>query len=235
MPTPHISAPDGAFAPSVLMPGDPRRAARIAENFLTGTELVTDVRGMNGFTGIWKGTPVSVMPSGMGMPSAAIYITELARFYGVQRILRVGTCGVYAPDLGLRQVVIGSDAVTNSVIPSVIGAPDELHATDALVETAQSVAAVKGVAVETGTIFSSDVFYEPDDDTRIAHTEAGVLVVEMEAAALYALSATERFDALTLVTTTDHLVTGEHLSPEERQQGVDKMIELALDIVAEIA
>lgn len=230
MPTPHISAPDGAFAPSLLMPGDPRRAARIAEVFLEGAELVTDVRGMTGFTGTWKGTPVSVMPSGMGVPSAAIYITELARHYGVERMIRVGTAGVYAPDLALRQIVAAERAVTNSALPRVLDAPEDLVVTESLMAKAKSVAAGAGVELVTGTVFTSDVFYEPDDDTRLAHTEAGVLCVEMETAALYALAALEGFDALAMFTMTDHLVTGEHLSSDERQQGVDEMLALALDI-----
>lgn len=230
MPTPHISAPDGAFAPTVLMPGDPKRAARIAEHFLDGAELVTEVRGMTGFTGAWKGTPVSVMPSGMGVPSAAIYITELARAYGVTRMIRVGTAGVYAPDLALREIVAAEAAVTNSALPGVLGAPDQLLATPALLETALTVAAAAGTTITTGTVFTSDVFYEPDDDARLAHTAAGVLCVEMETAALYALGALEGFEALAMFTMTDHLVTGEHLSSDERQQGVDEMLALALDI-----
>lgn len=230
MPTPHISAPDGAFAPSLLMPGDPKRAARIAEVFLDDAELVTEVRGMTGFTGTWKGTTVSVMPSGMGVPSAAIYITELARHYGVSRIIRVGTAGVYAPDLALREIVAAERAVTNSSLPDVIGAPSDLVVTDSLMATALSVAAAAGVSLVTGKVFTSDVFYEPDDDARLAHTDDGVLCVEMETAALYALAALEGFDALAMFTMTDHLVTGEHLSSAERQQGVDEMLALALDI-----
>jgi purine-nucleoside phosphorylase len=230
MPTPHISAPDGAFAPSLLMPGDPKRAARIAEVFLDDSELVTDVRGMTGFTGTWKGTPVSVMPSGMGVPSAAIYITELARHYGVQRMIRVGTAGVYAPDLQLRQIVAATSAVTNSALPAALGAPDELAVTSSLLDIATGVAQAADVSLVTGTVFTSDIFYEPDDDARLAHTAAGVLCVEMETAALYALAALEGFEALAMFTMTDHLVTGEHLTSEERQAGVDEMLALALDI-----
>lgn len=229
MPTPHISAADGAFAPTLLMPGDPRRAARIAEVMLDDAKLVTDVRGMTGFTGTWKGTPVSVMPSGMGVPSAAIYITELARHYGVERMIRVGTAGVYAPDLALRSIVAAEAAVTNSNLPGVIGAVEPLVASPELMATATAVAAGSGVEILSGTVFTSDVFYEPNDDARHAHTAAGVLCVEMECAALYALAAIEGFQALALLTMTDHLVTGEHLTSDERQQGVDEMLQLALD------
>ena len=164
------------------------------------------------------------------MPSAAIYITELVRHYGVTRIVRAGTAGVYAPDLALRSIVAADRAVTNSGLPAVIGAPDELTATPALLTAAESTAAAADVHVHVGTVFTSDVFYEPDDDARHEHTANGVLCVEMETAALYALAATEGFEALTLLTMTDHLVTGEHLSSDDRQRGVDEMLELALDI-----
>ena len=230
MPTPHISAPDGAFADTVLMPGDPKRAAHIADRFLEDAELVTDVRGMTGFTGRFDGSEVSVMPSGMGMPSAAIYTTELVRFYGVRRVIRVGTCGVYQPDLPLRKVVAGGEALTNSNIPTILGAGYPLLPSPALLATAQQVAADTGVDLTVGKIFSSDVFYEPDDATREDYASAGVLVVEMEAAALYAICSLEGAEALTLVTTTDQLVTGEHLSALERQTSVDEMLELALRV-----
>lgn len=230
MPTPHISAPDGAFAETVLMPGDPKRAAHIADSFLTDARLVTEVRGMTGFTGTYDGVDISVMPSGMGMPSAAIYITELVRFYGVRRLIRVGTCGVYPPDLGLRQVVAGSEAVTNSNIPAILGAPSPLRPSPNLLESAERIAAATGVDLVTGSIFSSDIFYEPNDDSREELAAEGVLVVDMEAAVLYAIAALEGAEALTLLTTTDHLVTNEHLTADERQTSVDEMLELALRV-----
>lgn len=230
MPTPHISAPDGAFADTVLMPGDPQRAAHIADTFLSDAELVTEVRGMTGFTGTYDGVEISVMPSGMGMPSAAIYVTELVRFYGVKRLIRVGTCGVYQPDLALRRVVAGSEALTNSNIPAILGAPTPLRASPALLASAHRTAEATGVDLTTGPMFSSDIFYEPNDDSRDEQAANGVLVVEMEAAALYAIAAVEGVDALALVTTTDHLVTGEHLSADERRTSVDEMLELALRV-----
>ena len=229
MPTPHISAADGAFAPTVLMPGDPKRAARIANNFLDNAELVTDVRAMTGFTGSWKGTPISVMPSGMGMPSAAIYITELIRAYGVSRLIRVGTAGVYQPDLQLRQIIAAESAVTNSNLPAMIGASDPLTGSSAMLQAARDTAEASGVSLVTGQVFTSDVFYEPTNDAQAIHTANGVLCVEMECAALYAIAALEGAEALAMFTMTDHLVTGEHLSSDERQQGVDEMLELALD------
>jgi len=230
MPTPHIAAPDGAFADTVLMPGDPKRAAHIADRFLDNAELVTEVRGMTGYTGTFEGTRVSVMPSGMGMPSAAIYITELVRFYGVKRLIRVGTAGVYSPDVALRQVVAADEAVTNSCIPTELGYTKPMLASASLLETAQRVATDTGVDLLTGKIFSSDIFYEKDDSVRETQAAMGVIAVEMEAAALYALCDMEGADALTLLTMTDHLVTGEHLSSEERQTTVDEMLELGLRV-----
>ena len=229
MPTPHLSAADGAFALTVLMPGDPKRAARIANKFLDNAELVTDVRAMTGFTGTWKGTPVSVMPSGMGMPSAAIYVTELVREYGVTRLIRVGTAGVYQPDLALRQIIAAESAVTNSNLPAMIGATEPLTAAPALLQAARDTASATGVSLLTGQVFTSDVFYEPTNNAQERHTAAGVLCVEMECAALYAIAALENIEALAMFTMTDHLVTGQHLSSDERQQGVDEMIELALN------
>ena len=229
MPTPHISAPDGAFAPTVLMPGDPKRAARIAHNFLDGAELVTEVRGMTGFTGTWQGMPISVMPSGMGVPSAAIYITELIRSYGVTRLIRVGTAGVYQPDLELRQIIAAESAVTNSNLPAMIGAAGPIVGSASLLAAATATAETHDVSLITGQVFTSDVFYEPNNDAQDRHTADGVLCVEMECAALYAIAALEGIDALAMFTMTDHLVTGEHLSSDERQMGVDEMIELALN------
>lgn len=235
MPTPHISAADGAFAPTVLMPGDPRRAAHIADRFFDNAQLVTDVRAMTGFTGTYKSMPVSVMPTGMGMPSAAIYVTELVRSYGVTRLIRVGTAGVYKPELALRSIVAAERAVTNSNIPEIIGATHPLTGSPALLQAARDVAAQSGVDLQVGTVFTSDVFYEPTDDARHEHTANGVLCVEMETAALYAIAECEGVEALTMMTMTDHLVTGEHLSSEERQLGVDEMIELALDTAVHAA
>jgi len=228
MPTPHISAPDGAFAETVLMPGDPHRAAHIADTWLDGVEMVTDVRGMSGFTGTFEGTRVSTMASGMGMPSAAIYITELVRSYGVKRIIRVGTAGVYDPDLALRQIVAADRVVTNSAVPDLLGASDRLTASPGLLETATRTAAANDIEIVTGTILSSDLFYEPDDSSRLAHTANGVLCVEMEAAALYAICALEGAEALTLLTMTDHLASGERLTSAERELSVDEMLELGL-------
>ena len=228
MTTPHLNAADGAFADTVLMPGDPKRAERIADRFLESAECVSDVRGMRGYTGFFEGTRVSVMPSGMGMPSAAIYVTELVRFYGVKRVIRVGTAGVYDPDVRLRQVVAASEAVTNSSLPANIGASMPYLASTTLLETAKRVAADTGVDLIVGKALSSDVFYEPDDGPRLRHTADGVICAEMEAAAMYAICALEGADALAIMTMTDHLVHGDQLSADDRQTSVDEMLELGL-------
>lgn len=211
------------------MPGDPQRARHIAENFLDDAELVTDVRSMLGFTGRWRGRSVSVMASGMGVPSAAIYITELVRFYGVRRLIRVGTAGIYQPDLELRQIVAADRAVTNSGLPENIGAVAPLLPSASLLKAAQQAAADSGIDLRSGTVFTSDVFYEPNDTARDRHTADGVLCVEMECAALYAIAQVEGVDALALLTMTDHLVSGKQLSADDRRLTVDAMLTLALD------
>lgn len=228
MVTPHINAPDGAFAPVVLMPGDPKRAQHIAESFLDGAELVSDVRAMLGFTGEFAGQRVSVMASGMGMPSAAIYITELIRAYGVSTIIRVGTAGAYAPDLKLRQIVVATEAVTNSNMVNLLGAPSPIVPSSRLVDVASQVATSDEVDLRTGKVFTSDIFYEPDDRAREQHRANGVLAVEMETAALYSICALEGAEALSMFTITDHLVTDEHLSSAQRQLTVDEMLVLGL-------
>lgn len=211
------------------MPGDPLRARRVAEVFLEDTKIVSEVRGATAFTGTYKGTPVSVMPSGMGMPSAAIYVTELFREYDVKRVIRVGTCGAYQPDLDVLAIIAADRAETHSVIPETIGAPKELLATPALIEAAKKAAEDAGEKLHIGTLFSSDVFYEPTDATVKANTAAGILAVEMEAAAMYAIAAVEGREALALVTVSDQIHTGEQIPSEQRQKGVDAMLKLALE------
>ena len=226
--TPHINAPDGAFATTVLMPGDPKRAEHIAHTLLTDALQVTDVRGMLGFTGTFDGEPISVMASGMGMPSAAIYITELLRSYDVSTIIRVGTAGAYSPELALRQIVVADEAVTNSNMPEQLRAPSPIVPSPRMLDVARRIAVGAGVGLIEGKVFTSDIFYEPDDSAREMHTANGVLAVEMETAALYSICALEGAEALSMFTITDHLVTGDHLSSEERQLTVDEMLELGL-------
>ncbi len=226
--TPHINATDGAFASTVLMPGDPLRAKHIADSFLQEAVEVTNVRGMLGYTGSFEGKRISVMASGMGMPSAAIYVTELVRYYDVKRIIRVGTAGAYSPELKLRQIVVATDAVTNSNMPELLGAPVPIAATPRMLDVVTETAASNGLDLLLGTVFTSDIFYEPTHDAQLKHTANGVLAVEMETAALYSVCAIEGAEALSMFTITDHLVNHEHLSSDERQLTVDEMLELGL-------
>jgi purine-nucleoside phosphorylase len=228
MATPHLSAEPGDFAPLVLMPGDPRRARRIADELFDDARLVTEVRGILGFTGTHAGRPVSVLASGMGGPSLAIYATELARFYGVTRIVRVGTAGGLQPGMPLGTVVAGSVAHTDSAItahwvPGVsLGAAPAFPLLRAAVEAAEH----DEVPLQVGALFSSDTFYADEPPTRLARF--GTLAVEMEAATLYAIGAREGIETLALVTVTDHLITGESLSSDERETGFGTAARLAL-------
>ena len=232
MATPHIDAERGDFAPVVLMPGDPLRATYIAERHLDDARLVTNVRNINGYTGSYDGVPVSVMASGMGVPSAAIYITELYRFYDVKTIIRIGTAGGFDPRLGLRRVVAATECITNSSLPAqvVTNQAGPLVPTPELANVALRVANEKGLDLATGKVFTTDIFYEPDEDLATRMAADGVLCVEMETAGLYALAAAEGGRALSLLTMSDHLSTGEGLSSRERQTSLDQMIEFALAV-----
>ncbi|MEO1064043.1 MAG: purine-nucleoside phosphorylase [Actinomycetota bacterium] len=231
MPTPHISAPDGAFAPTVLLPGDPLRAKWIAETFLDDAELVTEVRNIFGYTGTWNGNPVSVMGTGMGVPSISIYATELITQYGCERLIRVGSCGALIEAVGLRDVVIGAGACTDSGVNRVrFGGFDYAAIADWSLLRSTAEAAERGSAsVHVGNIMTSDLFYSPkgEEVARMA-ASMGVLAVEMEAAGLYGVAAEHGAAALAICTVSDHLVLEQVLTPEERQQSFSDMIEIAL-------
>ena len=233
IPTPHINAPEGAFAPTVLMPGDPLRSRFIAENFLENAVLVNNVRGVQGYTGEYKGKRVSVMASGMGMPSIGIYSFELFNCYGVENIIRVGTAGALTDRLKLRDVVAGMSAYTDSNY----GAQFAFSGTLApccsykLLSAAVAAAEVMGQPIVPGPIYSSDAFYGQGGykSTPILQ-QLGVLCVEMEAYALYLNAAAAGKNALSLLTISDSLVTGESLAAEERQTTFTRMMEIALEI-----
>ncbi|MEM9033903.1 MAG: purine-nucleoside phosphorylase [Actinomycetota bacterium] len=230
MPTPHISAPDGAFAPTVLLPGDPLRARWIADNFLEDAELVTEVRNMLGYTGTWQGSPVSVMGTGMGIPSASIYVTELVKDYGCERLIRVGSCGAIQSSVALRDVVIAIGACTDS---SVNRARFEGHdfaavADYELLRGAVEAATAGGHSVHVGNVFSSDLFYAPAGVGYDIATAMGVLAVEMEAAGLYGVAAAYGAKALAVCTVSDHILTEEALPADERQESFSDMVEIAL-------
>lgn len=218
MATPHLSAAPGEIAPLVLMPGDPRRARRIAAAFFDDARLVTEVRGIEGWTGTYRGTPISAVASGMGSPSISIYATELYRFYDVQRIIRVGTAGALVDDLALGEVVIGSAAHTDSALADRVPGVHFAHAPSfSLLAAAVQAARDAGVTPRVGPIFSSDAFYGNRPATMAALVAHGTLAVEMEAAALYGVAAEHGREALTLATVTDHLGREEKMSADDRE------------------
>ncbi len=229
-PTAHINATPSDFAPTVLMPGDPLRAKFIAENFLTNAKLVNNVRGIQGYTGYYDNTRVSVMASGMGMPSMGIYSYELFHFFDVQNILRIGSAGAYRDDIRVRDIVFGMGACTNSHYAEQYGLSGSFApiADYALLRTATDIAAAMGVPYHVGNLMSSDVFYSDNADAAAAWTKMGVLATEMEAAALYMNAARCNKKALAICTISDHLITGEATSAEERQTSFTQMMELAL-------
>ena len=233
MATPHISAADGAFAPTILLPGDPLRARYIAEPFLDDVTEVTAVRNMLGFTGTYKGTPVSTMGTGMGMPSASIYLTELTRFYGVKRLIRVGSCGGISTEVKMRDVILAIGAGTDSAINRTRYNGWDYAATASypLLRAAADAAAGMGIHPHVGNLHSSDLFYNSYTDALAVWQRMGVLAVEMEAAALYAIAAEEGAQALAIVTVSDHLVTEEQTSSAERERTFDQMVRIALEAI----
>lgn len=235
MATPHIDASPGDLAPHVLMPGDPRRARRIAERFFTDPRLVTEVRGILGYTGSYRGEPVSVLASGMGMPSLAIYATELARFYGARRIVRVGTMGSLQPEtVRLGDVVIASGAHTDNAMSTFRVPGVHLSHVPAypLLRAAADAAATSGARVHVGPVFSSDAFYHPRPELGQALAAIGTLGIEMEAAGLYDVAAAEGVQALAICTVSDYVIgPHESMSSEERESTFEAMVELALAAV----
>ena len=231
VPTPHISAQLGDFAETVLMPGDPLRSKFIAENILEDAVLVNNVRGVQGYTGTYKGKRVSVMASGMGMPAIGIYAHELFNFYDVKNIIRVGTAGGLMPEIKVRDVVIGQAAVTNSNWAAQYGCGDvkvPAVASFDLLKKAEAAAKEIGVNPNIGLIFSSDVFYDTTTDYDKLR-DMGVMATEMESAALYMEAMRAGKNALCICTISDHLVTGEVTTPEERQNTFTTMMKIALE------
>ncbi len=231
VPTPHISAKIGDFALTVLMPGDPLRAKFIAETFLEDAVLVNNVRGVQGYTGTYKGKRVSVMASGMGMPSIGIYSYELFNFYGVENIIRIGSAGAMQKDINVRDIVIGVGACTNSNYGSQFSLPGNFSpiASYKLIKKADEAAKKLGLNVHFGNVLSSDTFYD-DSNSTMEWAKMGVMAVEMEAAALYMNAARAGKNALCICTISDSIVTGEALPAEERQVSFKEMMELALEI-----
>ena len=232
MGTPHNSAKKGDFAKTVLMPGDPLRAKFIAETFLEDAVQVNGVRGMLGYTGTYKGKRVSVMASGMGCPSIGIYSYELYAFYDVENIIRIGSAGAITDKLKLRDIVAGIGSNTNSNFASQYGMPGTLAPTAdyTLLSTAVAAAKEKGIDMKVGNLFCSDTFYrEGGIEESLLWAKMGTLAVEMESAGLYLTAARLGKRALALVTISDHLLTGEETTAEERQNTFTQMMEIALE------
>ena len=231
IPTPHINAGANDFAETVLMPGDPLRAKFIAENFLENPVLVNNVRGVQGYTGTYRGKRVSVMASGMGMPSIGIYSYELFNFYNVKNIIRIGSAGAISPSLKLFDIVIGMSASYNSVFADQFGLPGTYAPTAsyALLKKATDAAEALGMPVTVGNILSNDLFYD-DAQSTLAWQKMGVLAVEMESAALYMNAARAGKNALCICTISDSLVSHEECTAEERQTAFTQMMRLALEI-----
>ncbi len=229
--TPHIQATPADFAPTVLMPGDPLRAKFIAETYLENAKLVNNVRGVQGYTGLYKGKRVSVMASGMGMPSIGIYSYELFNNFGVENIIRIGSAGAISPELKLRSIVLGQGACYNSSFAEQYGLLGHFApiASWCLLKKAADKAEEMGLTAYIGNLLSNDLFYD-DGLHTMAWQKMGVLAVEMEAAALYMNAARTGKNALAICTISDSLVTGEECSAQERQETFTHMMELALEI-----
>jgi purine-nucleoside phosphorylase len=231
----HIGAEPGEIAERILLPGDPLRAKWIAETFLRDAKCYSTVRNMLGFTGTYHGVPVSVQGTGMGIPSASIYAHELINDYGVRSLIRVGTCGALQESIQLRDVIAASGASTDSAVNRMRfdGLIDYAPVADfGLLRTAVEVAERRGVPVRVGPILAADSFYTDRPDLYDALADHGVLAVEMESAALYTIAARFRARALTLLTVSDQIKTGERTTAEEREQTFSEMVEIALDTIS---
>ena len=239
-PTPHIDASPEDFAKTVLMPGDPLRSKFIAENFLAAPKLVNNVRGVQGYTGTYRGVPVTVMASGMGMPSIGIYSYELFHFFGVENILRVGSAGAIGTDIRVRDVLLGEGACTTSRYAHTFHLPGDYApiADWKLLSTAARIAEDMGLTYHVGNLLSSDVFYNdmedlsPNESPALRWAKMGVMAIEMEAAALYMNAARAGKSALAICTVSDHVLTGESLPAIERQNSFTEMMELSLKVAA---
>lgn len=231
MPTPHISARPGDFAEAILLPGDPLRARHIAEHFLDDAREVTAVRNMLGFTGAYRGMPVSVMGTGMGIPSASIYATELIKDYGVRRLVRVGSCGGLGADIALRDIVLAAGACTDSQVNRARydGQDFAAIADFALLRAAADAAAAAGVNVRVGNVHSAELFYDPRPTQLAMFARMGVLAIEMEAAGLYGVAAEFGARALGIMTVSDLVPSGEQTSSDERERTFGEMVTVALE------
>lgn len=235
-PTPHINALPGDFAKTVLMPGDPLRSKFVAETFLENPVLINNVRGVQGYTGTYKGVRISVMASGMGIPSMGIYSHELYNFFGVENILRIGSAGACQNHVHIRDIVIGMGACTNSAYAAQFQLPGTFASIASYKMMQASLEACKavGATYHVGNLLSSDTFYSDDGAALQSWIKMGVLAVEMEAAGLYMNAARSGKNALAICTVSDHILTGEATSAEERQNSFTQMIKIALETATAI-
>jgi purine-nucleoside phosphorylase len=230
----HIGAQPGEIADRVLLPGDPLRAKWIAETYLEDAKCYSTVRNMFGFTGTYRGVRVSVQGTGMGMPSASIYSHELINEYGVNTLIRVGSCGALSESIKLRDVIaaIGSSTDSNMNRMRFDGLIDYAPVADfGLLRKSVEVAEARGIPMHVGPILAADAFYTDRPDLYDTLADYGVLAVEMESAALYTIAARFKARALTILTVSDHIKTGEHTTAQEREQTFGQMVEVALDTV----
>lgn len=232
-PTPHLEGTRGDYAPTVLVPGDPKRARHIADTYLDDVRQVNAVRGADGFTGTYQGTPVSVQAVGMGVPSVAIYYTELIRFFGVQRLIRIGSCGGISESLTLGDVIVATSAGTDSAAVKRISGGLDLPptATPDLLRRAVELAEADEIPIAVGPVFTADLFYDPDAEAIFSGlARNGVLAVEMEVAALYAIAAAEGIESLALLSVSDDIARGQMMSAADRETSFDAMFRLALGL-----
>jgi purine-nucleoside phosphorylase len=232
-PTPHLEGTRGDYAPTVLLPGDPKRARFIADTYLDDARQVNAVRGADGFTGSYNGTPVSVQSVGMGIPSAAIYYTELIRFYGCERLIRVGSCGGLSEAITLGDVIVATAAGTDSATVATLNGGLTLPAVAdwGMLRGAVEAAEAADIAVSVGPVFTSDMFYGPDAEKIFPILQGrGILGVEMEIAGLYAVAAAEGAKAVALLTVSDDIVRGTVLTSQQREDTFDNMVRVALAV-----
>ena len=234
--TPHINARPGSFADVCLMPGDPLRAKYIAKHFLEGAELVNDVRNMLGYTGYYKDRKISVMGSGMGIPSASIYYKELITDYGVDKIIRLGSCGSVSEEVQLRDIVFAMGACTDSRVNRIRFKEHDFAAIAdfGLLEKAVNVAREKTLSIHIGNVFSSDLFYTPERDMFDIMERHGVLAVEMETAGLYGVCAEYGAKSLSISMVSENIRRGEALSTKERQMSLNEMVDISLESILSV-
>lgn len=231
MATPHLEAEPGDFADTVLLPGDPLRAAHIAQRCFDDVRQVNAVRNALAFTGTYRGMAVSVLGTGMGVPSASIYTTELVRDYGVDRLVRVGSCGAIPDDVEIRDVILAAGACTDSQVNRAryAGLDFAAIADFELLRSAADAAEERGIAARVGNVHTADLFYDPRPDLVEMMHDMGVLAVEMEAAGIYGVAAEFGARALAVLTVSDHVRTGAQTSSQERERTFDEMVDIALD------